>query len=83
MNDECRTNVVTSLNRASQQNRYTLYALFLHRRIGRYRAYRRSNVEKINGGQCDLCLVSVDLPSASKTFLFQVSFPDIVIDDPR
>ena len=31
-------------------------------------------------GQRDICPVSVNLPSASKTFLFRASFPDIIID---
>jgi len=31
-------------------------------------------------GQRDICPVSVNLPSASKTFLFQASFADIIID---
>jgi len=31
-------------------------------------------------GQRDISPVSVNLPSASKTFLFQASFPDIIID---
>jgi len=41
---------------------------------------RRTHHLEQPAGQRDICPVSVNLPSASKTFLFQASFPDIIID---
>ena len=43
---------------------------------------RRTHHLEQPAGQRDICPVSVNLPSAFKTFLFQASFPDI-ITDPR
>ena len=43
---------------------------------------RRTHHQEQPAGQRDICSVSVNLPSAFKTFLFQASFPGI-ITDPR
>ena len=41
---------------------------------------RRTHHQEQPAGQRDICPVSVNLPSAFKTFLFQASFPGIIID---
>ena len=41
---------------------------------------RRTHHLEQPAGQRDICPVSVNLPSAFKTFLFQASFPEIIID---
>jgi len=41
---------------------------------------RRTNHLEQRAGQRDICPVSVDFRQRLKTFLFQASFPDIIID---